>query len=979
MIELSRYVFETLREDGEFALCRGRSDGELPSILLVAPVSEYPALGSLERLEHEYSLRGELDSDWAVRPLTLARREGQTMLILEDPGGEPLDRLLGQPMELTRFLRFAVGLAAALGKLRKRGLIHKDIKPAHILVDSASGVVWLTGFGIASHLPREHQPPEPPEVIAGTLAYMAPEQTGRMNRSIDSRSDLYSLGVTLYEMLTGVLPFNASDPMEWIHCHIARQPAPSSERREGIPEPIWAIILKLLAKTAEERYQTAAGVKADLGKCLTEWEALEHIEPFPLGTHDVPDRLLIPEKLYGRDAERAVLLSAFDRVVASGIPEVVLVSGYSGIGKSSVVNELHKVIVLPRGIFISGKFDQHKRDIPYATLGQALQDLVRQILSKNEKEVGYWRDAIREAVGTNGQLMVNLIPELELVIGKQPPVPEIPPQEAQVRFDAVLPRFIGAFARKEHPLALFLDDLQWLDPASLKLLEHLVTHPDIRHLLLIGAYRDNEVSAYHPLMLTLDSIRDTGPIVHEIVLQPLSLADVTQLIGDALRCALAHAHPLAELVHEKTGGNPFFAIQFLTAFAEEGLLVFDASVVTWTWDVARIQSKRYTDNVVDLVAGKLNRLPASTQKALQQLACLGNTAEISTVTLVHGESEVAIHAALWDAVRAGLIFRLEDAYTFLHDRVQEAAYALIPEGDRAAAHLRIGRVLASRTAATELEEKIFEIANQLDRGVALITAPQERVRVAELNLIAGKRAKISTAYASALRYFVAGCTLLAEDSWEQRYALTFGLELQRAECEFLTSDFAAAEERLSMLSRRAGNLIDNAAVTRLQTELYTTLDQSDLAVEVGLEYLRRVGVDWSPHPTKDEVRQEYERIWRRLGNRPIEALIDLPPMTDPVCRATLDVLTVVEEPAHFTDENLRCLVVARMANLSLEHGNSDGSCVAYVHLGWFVVPRFGDYRPAFRFGKLGLDLVEKRGLERFRTRVSQCFGYFVNP
>src|SRR5271165_3355089 len=533
LIEVLKFAFETLRQDEELALYRGRrGDGEPPTVLLVAPLSEYPALGSWERLEHEYALRGELDSDWAVRPLTLARREGRTMLVLEDRGGDPLDRLLGQPMEISRFLRFAVRIAAALGKLHQRGLIHKDIKPANILANSATGAVWLTGFGIASRLPRERQSPEPPEVIAGTLAYMAPEQTGRMNRSIDSRSDLYSLGVTFYEMLTGVLPFNASDPMEWVHCHVARQPPRLTERLEPIPEPISAIVSKLLAKTAEERYQTAAGLQADLTKCLAEWQSLGNIEPFLLGKHDVPDRLLTPEKLYGRYSVCKALLAAFDRVITSGIPELVLVSGYSGIGKSSVVNELHKMIVRPRGIFISGKFDQQKRDIPYATLGQAFQGLVRQILSKSDEEVGHWRDALSEALGPNGQLIVNLIPELELVIGKQPPVPEIPPQEAEVRFDAVLPRFLGAFARKKHPLVLFLDDLQWLDPATLQLLGRLVAHPDIRHLLLIGAYRDNEVSAYHPLVLTLEAIRKTGPIVHEIVLQPLSLADVTQLFSD---------------------------------------------------------------------------------------------------------------------------------------------------------------------------------------------------------------------------------------------------------------------------------------------------------------------------------------------------------------------------------------------------------------------------------------------------------------
>src|SRR6516165_1041397 len=505
-----------------------------------------------------------------------------------------------------------------------------------------------------------------------------------------------------------------------------------------------------------------------------------------------------------------------------------------------------------------------------------------------------------------------------------------------------------------------------------------MTEADVQHLLLLGAYRDNEVSSSHPLMRKLDAIRKTGAIVHDIVLTPLGLDDVVQLVAHSLHCEGDSAQSLVKLVHQKTEGNPFFVIQFLTALAEEEPLAFDSGAAAWTWNLARIRAKGYTDNVVDLMAGKLSRLPRMTQEALGHLACLGNVADIATLSLVQGESEEQIQTALWEAVRAGLVRRLESAYTFLHDRMQEAAYALIPESDRAVVHLRIGRLFVSRTAPEGMEERIFEIVNQLNRGTALIESLGERKRVAELNLIAAKRAKASTAYASALTYLVAGHTLLAEESWEQHHALSFALQFQRAECEFLTGDFAAAEERLSTLSRRAADLVDCAAVTRLQTELYATLDKGDRAVEVGLQYLRRVGVDWSPHPTKDEVRQEYERIWQQLGDRSIEALVDLPPMTDPACRATLDVLTAIEEPAYFIDENLQCLVIARMANLSLQHGNSDGSCVAYVQLGWVVGSRFGDYQAGFRFGKLGLDLMEKRGLERFRAQVSQLFGYFVN-
>ena len=471
-------VEEVLWEDNErvvYRTTRSGADGDRQPVLAVLPAAEHPTPATLDRLAHEYGLRDMLDAAWAARPLELVRESGQTILVLEDPGGEPLDRLIGPPLEIRTFLRLAVALSAALRQVHERGLIHKDIKPANVLVSSAIDQVWLTRFGIASRLPRERQPPDPPEFIAGTLAYMAPEQTGRMNCAIDSRSDLYALGVTLYQMLTGSLPFTAADPMELVHCHIARKPVAPSERLDNIPGPVSQIIMKLLAKTAEERYQTAAGVESDLRRCLAEWERQGRIDPFALGEHDTPDRLLIPEKLYGRASETEALLTSFDRVVASGTPELVLVSGYSGIGKSSVVNELHKVLVQPRGLFASGKFDQYKRDIPYATLAQAFQSLVRSLLSKSDAELRIWRDAFRQALGPNALLIVDVVPELKLIIGEQPPVPVLLPQDAQRRFQLVFRRFISVFARPDHPLALFLDDLQWLDAATLDLLEDVLT------------------------------------------------------------------------------------------------------------------------------------------------------------------------------------------------------------------------------------------------------------------------------------------------------------------------------------------------------------------------------------------------------------------------------------------------------------------------------------------------------------------------
>jgi PAS domain S-box-containing protein len=978
-MELSAYALQPLREDEEFILYRGRpTQAEASPVLLLVPALRQPGIETLEKINHEYSLRSELDTTWAVRPRDLFQHTEKPVLVLEDPGGEPLHRLIQGPMEMKRFFRFAVGLTTAISQLHARGLIHKDLKPSNVLIDAASGHVWLTGFGIASRLPRERQSPEPPEFIAGTLAYMAPEQTGRMNRSIDARSDLYSLGVMLYEMLTGVLPFTASDPMEWVHCHLAKRAMPPNEKLKYVPGALSAIIMKLLAKTAEERYQTAAGVESDLRRCLTQWEKDARIDDFRLAQHDAPDRLRIPEKLYGRAREIETLHASFDRVVASGTPELVLVAGYPGIGKSSVVNELQKVIVPPRGLFASGKFDQYKRDVPYATLAQAFQSLIRPLLALDEAELKRWRDALLEALGPNGRLMVDLVPELKLIIGEQPPVPELPPQDAQRRFQLVFQRFISAFARPERPLVLFLDDLQWLDAATLDLMEDLLTRRDVQHLMLIGAYRDNEVNSAHPLMRKLEAIRQAGAIVQEIALEPLSREDLATLVADSFHCEAESAIPLAQLIHEKTAGNPFFAIQFISALAEERLVTFDRDERRWCWDLNRIHAKGYTDNVVDLMIGKLNRLPVETQNALQLLACLGNSADFATLRMVYQDSKEKIHDQHREAVRSGLIFRSEVSYRFVHDRVQEAAYSLTPPEFRAETHLRIGRLLAAHTPPEKREEAIFEIVNQLNRGAVLITSQEEREQLAEFNLIAGKRAKATTAYASALNYLIAGAAML-DDPWERRHELAFEMELRRAECEFLTGQSPAAEERLTMLSSRAVNTVELAMVTCLRVDLYTILDQSDRAVTVCLDYLRHMGVEWSAHPTKEEVEREYERIWSRLGGSEVAELIELPLISDPSSLATLDVLTKGVEPAHFTDQNLSSLVICRMVNLSLEHGNSDGSCVAYVYFGMIAGPHFGKYDIGFQFGRLGYELVEKRGLKRFRARTYLAFGSHVMP
>jgi PAS domain S-box-containing protein len=967
---------DLLGQDGELACYRGFA-GDAASFLMLAPLDEHPAPATLARLEHEYALRAELDPAWAVRPRALMHEAGRLVLLFDDPGGDLLENRLGAPLDLDTVLALAISLATALGHVHAGGLIHKDLAPAHVLVQGHT--VRLLGFGRASRLPCERQVPEPSEIIAGSLPYLAPEQTGRMNRSVDARCDFYALGIILYRMLTGELPFPTTDPLESIHCHIARRPVPPAERLPDLPEPVSAIVMKLLAKMPEARYQSAVGLVADLCRCRAQWAERGAIRPFRLGRRDIPERLRVPEKLYGREAQVKTLVETFEQMVATGNSKLALVSGYAGIGKSAVVNELQREIVGPRGLFASGKFDQYKRDIPYAPLAQAFQTLVQRLLATSETELAHWRAALLEAVHPYGRLMIDLVPELEIVIGPQPPVPELPPLEAQNRFQRVFRTFLCAFAQAAHPLVLFLDDLQWLDAATLRILNGLLTEGEVRHLLLVGAYRDNEVGPGHPLTLGLDALRRAGARVTDIVLAPLSADNVTDMLAETLHRTRRTVAPLAALVHAKTAGNPFFAIQFLVALHDEGLLAFDARKAAWTWDIERIHAKGYTDNVVELLVGKLARLPDATRDALRQLACLGNAGDAATLALVRGEAEDASHRALWEAHRAGLVWRRRGTYVFLHDRVQEAAYSLIPAAERPAAHLRIGRLLLAHTPPEALAERVFEIVNQLNRGAALIAADDERIRLAELNLAAGKRAKAAAAHASALGFFATGSGLLGPDCWDHHYALAFALELGRAECESLNGQTASAEERLAQLAGRAAGLVDAAAVACAQTALYAMLDRPDRSVAAVIDYLRRLGVAWSAHPTDDDVRREFDTMWQRIGRRTIEDLIDLPLMADPAWRGTLEVLMWGQAPALHTDANLLALIAARMANISMEHGNSDASCLAYVALGTVLGPQFGDYQAGFRFGKLGFDLLEQRGLQRFKAQTYLGFGFLISP
>jgi predicted ATPase/two-component sensor histidine kinase len=973
--ELTRYEFETLSDDGSLALLRGRSRNGQPSILVRCPSGNSFTSAERERLSREYSLANEFDEAWAARPQLLGEWAGKPALVISDPGGSPLSSFQRQSLDLDHFLRIAIAIARSLRHLHNKGLIHRDLRPESLLLDEKQQV-WLTGFGVATTLPRERVAPVLAQGTSGSLKYMAPEQTGRMNRSVDHRADLYSLGVILYELLSGRLPFRATEPIEWVHSHIARAPLPLDCRQFHVPTPVVDIVLKLLSKTVEDRYQTAAGVEADLLRCASAWRASGTIPAFPLATADHSERLILPERLYGREEQVKELLRSLEHVIAHGQMEIVLVSGASGIGKSSVVAELYRATATSRTLFASGKFDQYKRDVPYAALAQPFRALIDQISASDDRE--RWRELLRDALGVNAQLIVDLVPELEGLIGPQPAVATVPATDAIRRFDATFTSFIKVFATTAHPLALFLDDLQWLDQATLNFLERLIEAGDVPHLLLVGAYRDNEINKDHPLLSLLAAIRSSGIGLSELTLDALPIESVQHFLAETLTSNPDDVRPLAVEIHARTSGNPFHLVQVVTALAEDGSLHFDREAGVWAWSLDDIRARSPTSAVVDLVGYRLSRLPEKTQNVLASLAFLGASADVGTLEVVSGVEAAELDVCLHDVMRDGLVVRLDGGYAFVHDRVQEAAYALIPAEERSARHVVLAQQLLSAYGDEPDGKRVFEIVGQFAHGAELIPE-EDREQVAVLHIAAAKRARGSSAYRSASSYLLAAAELLGSDRWANQHVLAFEVELARAECEFLTGDMAAAETRLVALGKHARDLSELASVTSLQVEVYTALDQSPRAIETCLAFLQATGLQWSAHPDPALAAKKYQEMIGFLTGSSPEQLLDLPTLTDENVRATLDVLAAALPPAFFSDQHLVALILCRMATLSINHGVSDASALAFAYLGMIIGPYFDDYALAFRFGKLGLELSEVRGLKRYRARILMTFAYHVSP
>ncbi len=870
MISLSGYqILSQIYESANSVVYRAIREQDNQSVVLKVLKEDYPTPQELTRYKQEYEITRNLNLDGIVKAYNLEPYQRSLVIILEDFGASSLKQWIDDRVEATyalplpQFLKIAIQISDVLGKIHAANVIHKDINPSNIVYNPGTGQVKIIDFGISTQLTRENPTLKNPNVLEGTLAYMSPEQTGRMNRSLDYRTDFYSLGVTFYELLTGKLPFETTDALELVHCHIAKVPMSPHQVNSEIPKALSDIVMKLMAKTAEERYQSAFGIKADVESCLTQLESDGEISEFPLACFDISDKFQIPQKLYGREAEVATLLAAFERVATGsgltspptpllrregsqtpsfppregslgglGRVELILLAGYCGIGKSALVAEVHKPITEKRGYFISGKFDQFQRNIPYSTVVSAFKQLVRQLLTECEVQLNQWREKLLTAFGPNGQVIIDVIPEVELIVGKQPAVPDLGSTESQNRFNLVFQNFIRAICSKEHPLVIFLDDLQWADSATLKLIELMMTDTDTQYLFLIGAYRDNEVNPTHPLMMTLDGLRNVGATVNFITLAPLALEPISQLIADTLHSDIASVKPLAELVVRKTEGNPFFVNEFLKALYAENLLTFNfpQSLLTsptarssggvqeeslnlppclgggrggfWQWNLAQIEAKGITDNVVELMIGKVKKLPESTQQVLRSCACVGASFDLNTLSIISEKSRTEISLELTPAVQSGLILPtsefneklLMQNYKFLHDRVQQAAYALIDEEQKQVVHLQIGRLLLQNITPSPLSEEIFEIVDHLNLGVELVTSQQERDEIAKLNLFAGQKAKAATAYAAAIKYFYVGREILSANSWQNSYDLTLAIHEEAVEAAYLNGDFIAMEQ-----------------------------------------------------------------------------------------------------------------------------------------------------------------------------------------
>ena len=991
-------IISKIYESANSVVYRAVSDSSKQAVILKVLKEDYPTPSELTRYKQEYEITRSLEIEGVIEVYDLLPYGNTLAIVTEDFGGISLEILMGaKKFALSEFLFIAIQIAETLSEIHAANVIHKDINPSNIVYNPETGQLKIIDFGISTTFTHENPTIKSPSVLEGTLAYMSPEQTGRMNRALDCITDFYSLGATFYKLLTQRLPFETNDALELVHCHIAKQPISPHEVDSEIPRAISNIVMKLLAKMSEARYQSALRIKADLEECLTQLRQTGQISEFPLARHDISDRLKIPQALYGREAQIETLCSTFRRVVECDPQqkhvEMMLVSGYSGIGKSVLIQELYKPVTQQRGYFISGKFEQFQRNIPYLAVVSAFQVLVRQLLTESEAQLAQWREKLLTAFGVNGQVMIDLIPEIEQIIGSQPPVQRLEPAEAQNRFNALFLKFFGVFCQRSHPLVLFLDDLQWADSASLKLIELMMTQNHTGYLFLVGAYRDNEVGPSHPTLITVNRLREQGAIINSIILAPLAIDNIIQLLADTLHCDHGTVAFLAELVFQKTSGNPFFINEFLKTIYQENLLTLDRQQKRWQWHITQIKALGITENVVDLMVGKLKKLSETVQKVLRLAACIGNSFDLSTLSIIYEKSTPETFRDLLPAIQSGSIQPISELeitsekpiesalfiqnYQFLHDRVQQAAYALIDDEEKKAVHLRIGRLLLANVSEKEREEKIFILVDHLNQGRALIESKNEKIALAELNLWAGKKAKDATAYAASRDYLTLAEREFPGDIWGESYKMSLNLYKELAEVEYLNGNFNQSQFLIEMALRQAKSTLDRTEFYYLKILQYTLLGKISEAIESGQTALRALGIDLPSENFQAAFEAELAEYKENIGIQKVDFLYDHPKMIIPEKRAALKILIRILPAAWIFNPALMYIVGTKMVNLSIKYGHMEKSPIGYACFGVINSHVLHNYHLAYEYGYLSVklsdrynDLSSKVGTRQFHAGMT---------
>ncbi|NQF13591.1 AAA family ATPase [Brevibacillus sp. HB1.3] len=998
MIVIPGYrVAEFLSTHSKLGIYRGyRNNDNLP-VLFKVPMEGPSHKESLWKLKHEYRILQSLESHAVETIIELVNHNRETVMITEDFGGVPLSLLMKMKgLSLKEMLFLAVRMASCLKEIHQHGIIHKDVNPDHILVHPETYEVKLGSFGLATKSHQEYQSVMNPKEWKGNLRYVSPEQTGRMNRTVDYRSDIYSFGVTLYELLTGKLPFLTSDMLELIHAHMARKPLAPSSVKPSVPEILSDIVMKCLSKNTEDRYFSMSGLLADLQRCYDQLEQNGLITPFPLALEDRADHLRIPERLYGREQEIQMLIDAFEQVT-NGATRMVLLSGSAGVGKSALVLEAQKAFLRGRGRFVSGKFEQYNQAVPYSALIQIFQDLIKQLLAGHERELLAWREMILDAVQGLGQVIVDVIPQLEAVIGKQPAVPELPAAEAKNRFQWVMQRFIRIWARPEHPLVLFLDDLQWADSSSLFLIRELIADRQISHFLLICAYREHDGSMMNPLIAILTETGIKGRILRQLTLLPLREHEFNALVADTLHSDTEMTKPLVTIIMQKTAGNPFYVREFIKTLYDRNLVWYGREERNWQWDLAEIEKLGTTENVADLLVEKMRRLPVSTQQQLAYAACLGNSFLLHLIAKSRNQTESEAIQHISPAIEEGLIYPIEGAeyltyaalveeevasqmrirFRFVHDRIQQAAYSLLEEAERGQTHVKLGRMMWEMSQGSE-SGSLFEICDHMYRGKEILEDQAERMHVAHCHLLAGQKAKSSAAFESALQYFQRGLELVGEEGWQHNHDLTMELCALSAETTYLCNQLDEAKQLFERGMQHAKTDRERVRILEMEIRMYTRLAEFPRVMEIASEALGLLGVPIPKKPGKLDIIKEMFHIKRRLKGRKIDELLYLPDVPDENYQMAMSIISYAGPSAYYVNLNWFALTILRALHLSLVHGNAVASANGYTGYGIVQAAQFGKYREAYEFGQLACRVADSFADPIAMTKAYGAFALLIN-